>query len=135
MTPRISLLIASLHVLLYLVLTFRVVLHRNAYKVGVGTGGDAALTRKVRVHGNFAEYVPLTLLMLALLELAAVSTTWLWTFGIALLLARVLHAIGLGGSAGYSFGRFAGAALTFVVLLAMAALGIWRLVAAAMPAG
>ncbi len=135
MTPRISLLIASLHVLLYLVLTFRVVLHRNAYKVGVGTGGDAALTRKVRVHGNFAEYVPLTLLMLALLELAAVSTTWLWTFGIALLLARVLHAIGLGGSAGYSFGRFAGAALTFVVLLAMAALGIWRFVAAAMPAG
>ena len=135
MTPRISLLIASLHVLLYLVLTFRVVLHRNAYKVGVGTGGDAALTRKVRVHGNFAEYVPLTLLMLALLELAEVSTTWLWTFGIALLLARVLHAIGLGGSAGYSFGRFAGAALTFVVLLAMAALGIWRFVAAAMPAG
>lgn len=132
MIPRISLLIASLHVLLYLVLTMRVVLHRNAHKVGVGSGGDAALTRKVRVHGNFSEYVPLGLLMLALLEMAATPTTLLWTFGIVLLLARVLHAIGLGGSAGYSFGRFSGALLTFAILAAMALYGIWRFVAGAM---
>ena len=105
MTPRISLLIASLHVVLYLVLALRVVLHRNVHKIGVGSGGDAVLRRKVRVHGNFGEYVPLALLMLALLELAAVSTTWLWTFGIALLVARVLHAVGLGGSSGSSVGR------------------------------
>lgn len=132
MTPRISLLIASLHVVLYLVLALRVVLHRNVHKIGVGTGGDAVLRRKVRVHGNFGEYVPLALLMLALLELAAVSTTWLWTFGIALLIARALHAAGLGASSGYSVGRFAGTLLTFVTLLAMAALGIWRFVAGAM---
>ena len=129
MTPRISLLIASLHVVVYLVLTLRVVLHRKVHKIGVGTGGDQSLTRKVRVHGNFGEYVPLALLMLALLELAAINTTLLWTFGIALLLARVLHAVGLGGSAGYSFGRFGGALLTFATLLAMAAVGIWRFVA------
>ncbi|WP_394000899.1 MAPEG family protein [Luteimonas sp. WGS1318] len=132
MTPRISLLIASLHVVLYLVLALRVVLHRNVHKIGVGTGGDAVLRRKVRVHGNFGEYVPLALLMLALLELAAVSTAWLWTFGIALLIARVLHAAGLGASSGYSVGRFAGTLLTFITLLAMAALGIWRFVAGAM---
>lgn len=132
MTPRISLLIASLHVLLYLVLTMRVVLHRNVYKVGVGTGGDAVLTRKVRVHGNFSEYVPLALLMLAMLELSATPATLLWVFGIALLLARVLHAIGLGSSAGYSFGRFSGALLTFATLVAMALYGIWRFAAGAM---
>lgn len=131
MTPRISLLIASLHVLLYLVLTTRVVVHRRAHKVGVGTGGDAVLVRKVRVHGNFGEYVPLALLMLALLELAAVSTRLLWVFGVALLLARVLHAIGLGGSAGYSFGRFSGALLTFLTLAAMAGVGMWRFLAGA----
>ena len=132
MTPRISLLVASLHVVLYLVLAMRVVLHRKARNIGVGTGGDATLARKVRVHANFGEYVPLALLMLALLELAAVATTWLWTFGIALLVARVLHAVGLGGSSGYSTGRFAGTLLTFITLLAMAALGIWRFVAGAM---
>ncbi len=126
MIPRITLLIASLHVLLYVALALRVVLHRRAHRIGVGTGGDAAMTRKVRVHANFAEYVPLALLMLALLELSGFRAGLLWAFGVALLLARVLHAIGLGGSAGYSFGRFGGALLTFVVLLAMALAGIWR---------
>ena len=132
MTPRISLLIASLHVLLYLVLTVRVVMHRNVHKIGIGTGGDESLSRKVRVHANFVEYVPLGLLLLALLELAAINTALLWTFGIALLVARVLHAIGLGGSAGYSFGRATGALLTFAVMLVMAAIGIGRFVAGAM---
>ncbi len=132
MTPRISLLIAALHVLLYLALSLRVVLHRKAGNVGIGSGGDDALMRKIRVHGNFGEYVPLALLMLALLELAAVATPLLWSFGIALLLARVLHAIGLGGSAGYSVGRFSGALLTFATLLAMAVVGIWRFVAGAL---
>lgn len=128
MIPRIALLIASLHVLLYVALSLRVVLHRRAHKVGVGTGGDAVLTRKVRVHANFAEYVPLALLMLALLELAGIRAALLWTFGIALLLGRVLHAVGLGGSAGYSVGRFTGTLLTFATLVVMAAFGVWRFV-------
>lgn len=128
MIPRIALLFASLHVLLYVVLSLRVVLHRRAQRVGVGTGGDAVLTRKVRVHANFSEYVPLALLMLTLLELAGIRAALLWTFGIALLLGRILHAVGLGGSAGYSFGRFSGALLTFVTLLVMAAVGVWRFV-------
>jgi uncharacterized protein len=128
MIPRIALLITSLHVLLYAVLSLRVMLHRLSSKVGVGTGGDAVLTRKVRVHANFSEYVPLALLMLALLELAGIRAALLWTFGIALLAGRVLHAIGLGGSAGYSFGRFCGALLTFATLVVMAAFGLWRFV-------
>lgn len=132
MTPRISLFIASLHVLLYLALALRVVVHRNVHKVGIGTGGDAVLARKVRVHGNFGEYVPLALLMLALLELATVNPAWLWTFGVALLVARLLHAIGLGSSVGYTFGRFSGTLLTFATLAAMAVVGIWRSAAGAM---
>ena len=128
MMPRITLLVASLHVLLYLVLAMRVVLLRQATRIGVGSGGNAAMTLRMRVQGNFAEYVPLALLMLALLELCALPAWLLWTFGLALLLGRVLHAIGLGGSAGYSFGRFSGALLTFLVLLAMALAGLWRFV-------
>jgi len=131
MTPRISLLIASLHVVLYVVLSLRVALHRANAKVGIGTGGDPVLARKVRVQANFGEYVPLALLMLALLELAAFDPRLLWTLGLALLLARVLHAVGLGSSAGYSVGRFGGAMLTFALLLVMAGLGIWRFVAVA----
>lgn len=128
MTPRITLLVASLHVLFYLLLSFRVVLRRKANRIGIGTGGNEDLARAVRVHANFGEYVPLALLLLALLELSAIRPALLWVFGIGLLLARILHAIGLGGSTGVSYGRFGGTALTFVVLLAMAITGIWRFV-------
>ena len=131
-TPRITLLVASLHVLFYLFLSLRVILHRKAHRIGVGTGGDEVMTRRVRVHANFAEYVPLALLMLALLELSGTAAAVLWTCGALLLLARLAHAIGLGGSAGYSGGRFGGALLTFAVLLAMALLGLWGFLAQAM---
>lgn len=130
-TPRITLLVASLHVLFYLLLSMRVMLHRKAQRIGVGTGGDEVMTRRVRVHGNFAEYVPLALLMLALLELAGTAAAVVWTCGLVLLLARLAHAIGLGGSAGYSAGRVGGTLLTLAVLLAMALLGLWRFLAQA----
>lgn len=128
MTPRVTLLIAALHALLYIVLSLRVVLHRRAARIGIGTGGDEVMARKVRVHANFAEYVPLALLLLALLELSGLRPALVWTFGVALLLARVLHAVGLGASAGTSRGRFLGALLTFLVLLAMALACVWRFV-------
>lgn len=126
MTPRITLLVASLHVLLYLVLSMRVVRRRVAARVGVGSGGDEELTLRMRVHGNFAEYVPLALLMLALLELCGLPAALLWTLGMVLLLGRILHAIGLGSSAGKSFGRLNGAMITFLVLAVMALAGLWH---------
>ena len=130
MTPRITLLVASLHALLYVALSLRVVLLRKGRGVGIGTGGDAELARAVRVHGNFAEYVPLALLLLALLELAGTPSGLLWAFGLGLLLARVLHALGLARASGYSVGRFGGTLLTFLLLAAMAATGLWRVLAA-----
>ena len=130
-TPRITLLVASLHVLFYLLLSLRVILHRKEHRIGLGTGGNEAMTRRVRVHANFAEYVPLALLMLALLELSGIAAGVLWTCGALLLFARAAHAFGLGGSAGYSLGRVGGTILTFAVLLAMAVIGLWRFIAQA----
>ncbi len=122
--PKITLLFASLHILLMLVLAIRVVGHRRALKIGIGDGGDTRLARKVRAHANFIEYVPLALLMLALLELGGLGAMWLWTLGGTLLLARVLHAAGLSRHAGYSFGRFWGTVLTWLALLAMSGMGV-----------
>lgn len=123
--PRITLLFASLHVLLMLVLLARISRHRHGHRIGLGDGGDAALTRKIRVHGNFVEHAPFALLLLGLLELSGLAAPWLWTFGGALLLGRIAHAIGLSRTGGYSLGRFYGTALTWLVLLAMALAGIW----------
>lgn len=123
--PRISLLFASLHVLMMLFLAARVVFHRRSYKIGIGDGGDKHLLRKMRAHGNFVEYVPMALLMLALLELAGLGAIWLWTFGATLLLARGLHAFGLSQRSGVSFGRFWGTVLTWLALAGMAGAGVF----------
>jgi uncharacterized membrane protein YecN with MAPEG domain len=123
--PTITLLFASLHVLLMLVLLARISRHRHGQRIGLGDGGDAVLNRKIRVHGNFVEHAPVALLLLGLLELCGLQAVWLWTFGSALLLGRIMHAIGLSGSGGYSIGRFWGTALTWLVLLAMAIAGLW----------
>ena len=123
--PKITLLFASLHVLLMLVLLAPIPRYRRSLKIGVGDGGDKTLARMIRVHGNFIEYVPFALLVLALLELCGLAPVWLWGFGGALLLGRVLHAIGFSRSGGYSFGRFTGTVLTWLVFLAMALAGLW----------
>ncbi|MBK7204858.1 MAG: MAPEG family protein [Thermomonas sp.] len=99
--------------------------HRHAHKVGLGDGGDKLLARKIRVHGNFTEYVPLALLVLALLEACGLAAAAVWGFGGVLLLGRLLHAAGLSGSGGYSKGRFWGTALTWLSLLLMALAGLW----------
>jgi len=122
--PRITLLFASLHALLMLLLLARISRHRHGHRIGLGDGGDAELGRKIRVHGNFVEHVPFALLLLALLELSGLPVLWLWIFGGALLIGRVMHAMGLSRTGGYSIGRFWGTALTWLVLLAMALAGI-----------
>ena len=123
--PKITLLFASLHVLLMLVMVARISTHRHGHKIGLGDGGDAVLARKVRVHGNFIEHAPLALLMLGLLELCGLPALWIWGLGSVLLLGRILHAVGLSRTAGYSVGRFSGTAMTWLALLLMALAGLW----------
>ncbi|MFL6593089.1 MAG: MAPEG family protein [Luteimonas sp.] len=123
--PRITLLFASLHALLMLVLLARISRHRHGHHIGLGDGGDALLARKIRVHGNFVEHAPFALLLLGLLELGGLPAGWLWTFGSLLLVGRVMHAAGLSRTGGYSIGRFWGTTLTWLTLLAMAIAGLW----------
>ena len=123
--PTVTLLFAALHVLMLLALLVPISRHRHRHRIGLGDGGDPVLLRKIRVHANFIEYVPLGLLMLALLELGGLWQPLLWLFGGALLLARGMHAVGFSGRPGYSFGRFWGTAITWGVLLTMALAGLW----------
>ena len=123
--PKITLLFAALHVLLMLALAVPIARYRHAHKIGLGDGGDKLLARKIRAHGNFVEYVPLALLMLALLELCGLPAPWAWAFGGAILLGRLLHAAGLSRHGGYSMGRFWGTSLTWLSFLLMALAGLW----------
>lgn len=123
---RITGIYAALATLLVLILAARVSLGRRKARVGIGHGGDDELARRIRAHANALENLPLALLLLLLLDLDRVAPAWLHLFGVVLILGRILHAIGLSRSAGTSFGRFTGTALTWGVMLAMALLLLWQ---------
>jgi uncharacterized membrane protein YecN with MAPEG domain len=80
--------------LLYLVLSLRVVQLRRR-GIPFGDGGDPQMLRVIRGHANFAEYVPLILVMMLVLELGRTSLYVLHALGIVLVAGRVLHGYAL----------------------------------------
>ncbi|UHQ19493.1 MAPEG family protein [Lysobacter sp. KIS68-7] len=127
--PRLTLLFAGLHALLLLALSAQVSRIRYRVKSGLGDGTNNELARWIRVQGNFVEYVPMALLLLALLEVSGAPPAWILAGGSALLVGRLLHAWGLSRHAGTSIGRFTGTALTWGVLFAAAVAAVWRAMA------
>ena len=92
---HITLIYAGLLGLLFLLLSFWVVKRRAQFRVMIGEGEAPEMLAAIRAHGNFAEYVPLTLLLMALCELVEVGSLWLHLGGVLLLVGRILHAIGI----------------------------------------
>ena len=72
---------AALLALLFLALSVRTLRLRRSLKISVGHAGNTQMLRAMRAHANFAEYVPLGLLLLTLVELHGDRNAW------------VLHAI------------------------------------------
>jgi uncharacterized protein len=120
MTVPITAVYASLLAILYVVLSYRVAQRRIRFRVGLGTGQNTELERAVRIHGNFAEYVPFALLLLAFFETGGGPAWAVHAAGAGLLVARGLHALGLTQSSGRSTGRFGGVVATWLIVLALA---------------
>ena len=91
-----------------------------------GDNGDVGVTRIVRAQANFAEYVPLALLMMGFLEVTRYSIYLLHALGVILVVARLLHGLALSFGWQPRFGRVAGAALTLIVLLIEAVLCLYQ---------
>lgn len=111
---------ASLLAILYIGLAFNIIKLRRKFKVGIGDGGEKPLAAAVRIHGNFSEYIPLALILLACYELSDGFSLLLHVAGSALVLGRIMHASGLSSSIGVSKGRQVGMIATFLVLLILA---------------
>jgi uncharacterized protein len=108
---------AGLLAFFFLVLSWRVIQFRQR-GISLGDGGDPKMLRLIRGHANFAEYVPLILVMMGLLEIGHTSIYILHALGIGLLVSRFLHGYALSFTDRFRFGRTWGAGLTFTVLAA-----------------
>ncbi len=80
---------------LFLILSFRTIGVRRAAKVEIGDGNNPELLRRMRVHANFAEYVPIALILLGLAESMKLAPLWLHAIGATLVIGRYVHAYAL----------------------------------------
>jgi len=112
--------------LLYFILSLRVVQLRQAHKVTIGDGGHDPLLSRIRAHANFAEYVPIILILMGLIEMRTGTTELLTATGIVLFLIRIAHALGMARPAPNAF-RIAGAAGTWIILVG---LSVWAIILA-----
>jgi uncharacterized protein len=113
--PMVTALYAGLLGLLAVAVAFPAGMLRGKLNISVGDGGNPALLLAMRRHANFAEWVPLALILIALLELNGVSTRAIHSLGAALVIARLLHAIGLKSDTMQSVGRGLGAMATALI--------------------
>ena len=117
---------AALLALMLVAVNIRVTVHRAKKKISFFDGGDEALGRAMRVQGNFIEYVPLALALMAMIEWMGAVHWVVYLFGAALLVARFAHAWGL--YSGMFQARVFGTSVTWF-LIAAGALAVLGLVA------
>ncbi len=101
---------------------------RGSSGISIGDGGRPEILLAMRRQGNFLEYVPLLLLMFGALELNGASPALLHGLGIALLIARILHAVGIQADTIQSVPRGIGAAGTMLITLIAAGNLIYQFV-------
>jgi uncharacterized membrane protein YecN with MAPEG domain len=112
---------AALLALLFVALSIRTVRLRRRLRIAIGDAGDPALLRAMRVHSNFAEYAPLSVILLSFVELRNTPAALVHGLCLCLLIGRSLHALGVSRTnEDYRF-RIAGMALTFMTLIVSSA--------------
>ena len=120
----ITLTMAGASALINFWLALRCARVRMATGVMLGDGGDPRVIAKMRAQANFLEYTPIVLILLALIEFAAGTHTWLWLAGIVYLLARLAHVFGLERQ-GTNPLRLIGIGGTMIVMLGLAAYALY----------
>ncbi|PHM55244.1 MAPEG family protein [Xenorhabdus sp. KK7.4] len=91
----VSSLYIVLGALLLIKLSLDVIKLRTQYQVAYGDGGFYELQTAIRVHGNAVEYIPISLLLLLVMEMNGATVWMLHICGILLLAGRLLHFYGL----------------------------------------
>jgi uncharacterized membrane protein YecN with MAPEG domain len=116
----ISALYAALQALIAIGLVVPVGQLRGRTNLSLGSGGNPEMEAAIRRHQNWTEHVPIALLLIALLELNGGSAGLLHGLGATLLVARILHPIGIDAAEMRRPLRGIGALATLLVTLVAA---------------
>ena len=116
--------ISAVLTVIFIKLSFAVIGLRRKNKVGLGSGGHDDLERAIRAQGNFAEYVPFGIILIACLELNG-APWWLVALpGITLTIGRLFHAVGINQPPPDFSKRVLGMKFTFNTLISLVVLNL-----------
>lgn len=113
---------AALLAFVLIFLSLRVIRTRRTAKVALGDGGDQGLLRASRAQANFAEYVPMALLLIGFAELQGAPVLAIHGLGVVLLAGRLVHAYGVSQQEEDCRLRVRGMQLTFLAVASAAIL-------------
>lgn len=123
MIPAITPIYAAFLALLYVWLSARVIAGRIRFQASLGDAGQAEMLTRIRGHANCAEYVPIGLILLLLVELQGAPAIAVHTLGLILLAGRLLHAYAFVRHPPNQTLRGPGMILTFTMII-LSALGL-----------
>ena len=101
----------------------RIVRLRTSEKIIHGDGGNVLLMRRMRAQANFIENVPLTLILIGLIELSGKGGNWLAYVGVAYLVARIAHGFGMDAE-GANAARAGGMMISLLLQVSLAVVGV-----------
>jgi len=108
---------AALFGLLFFALSVRTIRLRGKLRIGIGDADNPEMLRAMRVHANFAEYVPLSLLLIYMLESHGATVVLVHALCVVLLAGRLVHAYGVSRLKEDFRLRVFGMACTFAALV------------------
>jgi uncharacterized protein len=111
---------AALLGFLFFYLSIRTIGLRRRLKIGIGSNENDEMLRGMRVHSNFAEYVPITLLLIYFVEIQGGHQLLIHALGVLLLVGRSVHAYGVSQMKEKFVFRVSGMVMTFIALLTSA---------------
>ena len=127
MSVPITALYGAILGLVLIALAINVTVHRVKLRVPLGDGGNAEMRRMIRLHGNAAEYIPLAIALMLIYELNGGAHLGLHIIGVALIAGRVAQTLGMWSTDKTNIGRQIGQSLTWLSLIALAVLNLWKL--------
>ena len=103
--------------LVFTLLSIRTLRLRRRFGIAIGPGDELILEKAIRAHGNFAEYVPIALLLLILVEFRTENPMLIHGLGLLLIAGRLIHAYGISQMDEKFRFRVAGMAMTFAAII------------------
>lgn len=135
--PTTTLIFAAAAALVNLWLAIRCGRVRSKEGISHGDGGNPLLARRMRAQLNFAENVPVVLVLVLALELAGAHALTLHILAALFIIARILHALGMDAQDNNGM-RGAGVGLSMLVTLILVGMALYvgygLMAGAAMPA-